>query len=205
LLFRQSSTSFAIYIIFFFTISHLMSQNTQVDNKKIKALVVNQLIIQTIFPFFCIHFYLIKTHCVFIFLEAIERNSLSSGSLLFQSLFVFFSLGSVPMCEMKNDVFFRSNIIFLFFFFFVKKTLFLVTPRRWHCRDINSAVPVLPFFFVLVHRNTSRSEGDNHKKTTDYRKSLEEIVFKEVPKWFVVWNHPPGIVIKVECAEKQDK
>lgn len=35
---------------------------------------------------------------------------------------------------------------------------------------------LLPFLFVLVHWYASRTKGDNHEKTTDYRKSLEDIL-----------------------------
>ena len=34
---------------------------------------------------------------------------------------------------------------------------------------------------------------------------LEEIVFEEVPHWFVGWDGPPGVEIEVEDVEPSDQ
>lgn len=39
---------------------------------------------------------------------------------------------------------------------------------------------------------------DNHEQPADDGERLEEVIFQEVAQWFVRWNGPPGVVVKIQ-------
>lgn len=68
-----------------------------------------------------------------------------------------------------------------------------------------SFLHVLPFFFLLVHGDTTGPQRHHKEQSSDDWHRLEEVVLKEVMHGLVGWDRPEGIEVDVDGKQPDDQ